>query len=127
MAPLTDYYRVHKDGGLEFTQAYFDLSLRDKKRVALRMELEGLLESPRTLHRLGNALMQHSTPLAKEDWPCWGVRKLSKKAREADNDELPSIIRAIIMDYPDGNVSLEYLATLFEITEDDLNAEDGGE
>lgn len=87
--PLTDFYTGAKDGGLNMTQAWYDLSLSKKIEVVLQLEAQGLLESERTVYRLGSGLLQHSSGDAKADRPCKGVRTLSRKAKDADLAETP--------------------------------------
>ena len=75
------YWIKSRKGGYEFTKAFYELGLHAKYQVVepILCTLDAL-----TYDRLVRAFLQHSNPDTKKEYPCQGERKLSTRAKLAD-------------------------------------------
>jgi hypothetical protein len=79
------YWKTTPKGGLEFLQAFYELSYKKKCQL-----VEPFLESfdAVTMDRLVRALLQHSPLRSKKMAPVMWERKLSPIAKRADEEEV---------------------------------------
>lgn len=77
-------YFVRKRGGGDFTPAFYNLGLIQKRVLLAVMEAQGLLDSDAVKHKVANALLQHWPTNRGEEYPVTGINRLPKAARDAD-------------------------------------------
>jgi hypothetical protein len=81
---ILDDYVVRSEKGLVLTQDFYNLSLANKYEVVRLCEESGLLTQPKIYDRLIKAILQHSSPEMRRDFPVKGERKPRKEAQAAD-------------------------------------------
>jgi hypothetical protein len=80
------YWKINSYNTIEFTKEFYDLGIK-AKYAKIAMLPEAVVNNQTSHERIVQALLQHSPPASKKEYPCQRERKLSKLAREADEHQ----------------------------------------